>query len=303
MSSKRSMLTNHKSPAATTRHEMASQYIRENFEPNDRLAVVLLDKRTHDVVQRIAPAEKIADEDFQAWLRYKNANGYEVYVSMNALAKEATGRTKADVEIIRHVYLDFDDGGTASVERLLARDDLPKPNYLINTSPDKWQVVWKVQGFEKDQAELLQRELSRQTGADPAATDCSRVLRLPGFYNHKYGHKVWIGVQVNAKEAYGPDRFPSVPSDAAVSRSSTEGVRLRNGKPLSGRPSQSERDWAYAKRALARGESEELVIAAIANHRRFEKHNPHYYAELTVRKAAASLTVETRGQPDIGPER
>jgi hypothetical protein len=38
--------------------------------------------------------------------------------------------------------------------------------------------------------------------------------------------------------------------------------------------SQSERDWAYAKRALARGESEANVIAAIVSHRRYDKHNP-----------------------------
>jgi len=40
--------------------------------------------------------------------------------------------------------------------------------------------------FEKDQAESLQRALVRELGADLAATDSSRVLRLPGFYNHKY---------------------------------------------------------------------------------------------------------------------
>jgi hypothetical protein len=267
-------------------------YIRENFEPNDRLAVVLLDKRTRDVLQRIAGAEKIAAEDFQAWLRYKNANGYEVYLSMNALAKDATGRTKVDVETIRHLYLDFDYKGTVAVENLLARSDLPKPNYLINTSPDKWQVVWKVQGFGKDQAEGLQRELSREMGADPAATDCSRVLRLPGFYNHKYSRPVWVGVQVNTRETYGPERFPEFSVDATAARNPSESIRARNDGPASGGISQSERDWAYAKRALARGEPEALVVAAIANHRRYDKHNPQHYAELTVHKATESIESE-----------
>jgi hypothetical protein len=59
-----------------------------------------------------------------------------------------------------------------------------------------------------------------------------------------------------------------------------------------GHVSQSERDWAFAKRALARGDPEEIVIAAIASHRRYDKHNPQYYAELTVRKAAADLKPE-----------
>jgi len=76
---------------------------------------------------------------------------------MNALHCNAQGRTKADVGVIRHVYLDVDGNGTAAVEALLKPEDVPKPNYLINSSPDKWQVIWKVDGFTKDQAEELQR--------------------------------------------------------------------------------------------------------------------------------------------------
>src|SRR5438045_3428564 len=57
--------------------EMAGQYIRENFHPGDRLAVVLLNKRTNSVMQRVASAEKIISPDFQAWLRHQNAQRYE----------------------------------------------------------------------------------------------------------------------------------------------------------------------------------------------------------------------------------
>jgi hypothetical protein len=281
--------------------EIASDYIRNNFEPADRLAVVLVDRRTDSVIQRIAAAEKIAAPDFQAWLRHKNANGYEVYISMNALAPNATGRTKADVQNIRHLYLDFDDDGTAAVERVFARRDLPKPNYLINTSPDKWQVVWKVQGFDKEQAERLQRGLSRQMGADPAATDCSRVLRLPGFFNHKYASSVWIGVQVNTRETYAPERFPKFPVAERGGRFAPPSKVPASRKGPT-KLSQSERDWAYARRALARGEPEEVIVADIASYRRYDKHNPQYYAELTVRKAAQALTTEKQGERIQGAE-
>jgi hypothetical protein len=270
--------------------KLATAYLRGNFEPSDRLAVVLVQKRTGAVLQRLAAAEKIAARDFQAWLRHKNAQEHEVYVSMNALRQEAQSRTKADVAAIRHIYLDFDHHGTEAVERLLKREDLPQPNYLLNSSPDKWQVVWKVEGFAKDQAEDLQRGLAREAGADSAATDCSRVLRLPGFYNHKYPRKHFIGVQALAQDVYGPERFPKFPSDERVPRASIGS----DGPPASGpgRLSQSERDWAYAKRALARGEPRDLIVAAIAMHRRFDKHNPQAYAQLTVRKAAESLAAE-----------
>lgn len=151
------------------------RYIEENFDRADRLAVVVLNKRTNAVMQRIATAEAIVEADFQAWLRYCNEQARsEIYISMNALHPEATGRTKQDVAAIRHVYLDFDEDGTTAVERLLKRQDIPQPNYLINTSPNKWQVLWKVDGFAKEEAEDLQRGLAREAGADPAATDCSR---------------------------------------------------------------------------------------------------------------------------------
>src|SRR5579864_1824323 len=168
------------------RQDIASEYIRDNFKTTDRLAVVLLHKQTGRVVQRVATADRIATTDFQAWLHQKNGERFEVFISMNALHQTARGRTKSDVDEIRHVYLDFDENGTVAVERLLARGDLPQPNDLLNSSPEKWQVGWKVEGFAKSQAEELQKGLAHETGADPAATDCSRVLRLPGFYNHKY---------------------------------------------------------------------------------------------------------------------
>lgn len=273
---------------------IASEYIRENFEPTDRLAIVLLNKRTRSVIQRLAEAKKIAAADFQAWLHAYNDQRYEIYISMNALHPQATGRRKDDVATIRHLYLDFDDSGTSAVETLLKRRDLPSPNYLVNSSPDKWQVVWKVQAFGKSEAEELQRALAHQTGADVAATDCSRVLRLPGFHNHKYASPHWISLERRAAEVYMPGAFPKIDPPQQPSASVSAGSR----KPLY--ITQSERDWAYAKRALARGDSPDRVIAAIANYRYRDKHNPHYYAQLTVQKAGQALRAE---HASSGPER
>src|ERR1700733_7444377 len=189
------------------------RYIRENFHPNDRIAVVLIQKETHRVVQRVATAERVASAEFQAWLRHENASRFEVYVSMNALKDGARSRTKEDIAEIRHVYLDFDDNGTSAVQALLKRDDVPQPNYLVNSSPDKWQVVWKVEGFTNEDAEGLMRHMVRETGADPAATDSSRVMRLPGFANHKYGRPFVVSVEPRATETYRPEHFPRLPTE------------------------------------------------------------------------------------------
>src|SRR5579863_5545132 len=259
------------------------RYIRENFRPNDRIAVVLIQKETHRVVQRVATAERLASAEFQAWLRHENAGRFEVYVSMNALKEDSRSRTKDDVAEIRHVYLDFDDNGTAAVQALLKRDDVPQPNYLVNSSPDKWQVVWKVEGFAQDDAERLMRHLVRETGADPAATDSSRVMRLPGFANHKYGRPFVVSAEPRSTENYRPEHFPRVPAEEQGGRRLIDDGPTR--QPRDGGISQSERDWAYARRALARGESPDKVRAAIAAFRSGQKADVHQYAERTVRKA------------------
>jgi hypothetical protein len=273
--------------------EAASKYIRQNFEPTDRLAIVLINRAKSSGIQRLATARTIADPTFQSWLRSHNQNQSEVYVSMNALAGTARGRTKADVDAIRHVYLDFDDNGSAKVQALLNRAEVPKPNFVLNSSPEKWQVVWKVKGFSKTEAEALQRALARQFGGDVAATDCARVLRVPGFYNHKYStpHLVTAGVYSDAARVFTLPEFPSIRNDLRELHG-----RGNHRQRAPGDISQSERDWAYAKSALHRGESQQLIIAAIARYRRFSKYNPEGYARRTVEKAREEIETEKRQQ-------
>jgi hypothetical protein len=268
------------------------RYVRENFRPDDNVALVLIQKETHRVIQRVARAEKIAQPEFQAWLRHLNASRHEVYLGMNAVKEGSRSRTKADIERIRHVYLDFDERGTAAVQDLLRRQDLPEPNYLVNTSPDRWQVVWKVAGFSPDEAERLMRHLVAETGADPAATDCSRVLRFPGFLSHKHGRPFLVRAESRATQTYNPEHFPKSPMEEPGGRSLVDRVHEKNHRAPTGKLSQSELDWAYAKRALARGEPPDQIIAAIARYRSAEKHNPMQYAERTVRKAQQVLQAE-----------
>jgi hypothetical protein len=279
--------------------EIPVRYLRENFKPGDRIAVVLIQKQTHRVVQRIATVDKIAEREFQAWLRHANASRFEVYVGMNALKPEARSRTKEDVEAVRHVYLDFDHNGTAAVQALTRRDDIPEPNYLVNSSPGKWQVVWRVEGFQQEEAERLMRHLVRELGADPAATDISRVLRLPGFANHKYGRPFVVRAESRSTVTYTPDHFPRSFEESKGGRSMASGTP---GRGASNGISQSERDWAYAKRALARGDSPEQVVNAISRFRQGEKSDVIDYAERTVRKAQESFAGESRNT-DLPPGR
>src|SRR5256885_13462635 len=91
----------------------ASESILDNFKPTDRVAILVLNRQLGETTQRITTAQKASSPEFQAWLRYKNANGADIYIGMNALQHHASTRTKEDIEKISHVYLDLDQGGTA----------------------------------------------------------------------------------------------------------------------------------------------------------------------------------------------
>jgi hypothetical protein len=266
---------------------------RAGFAPEDRLAVVLIHKPTHAVVQRISPVKNIAAPVFQDWLRERNAlQQFQIYVSLNPLRADSLGRTKKDIAEIRHIFLDFDKEADTRMRELLRRPDLPKPTSLINSSHNHWQVLWRVTGFTTVQAEALQRGLARDAGADIAATDCSRVLRYPGFLNHKYSPPWRVSAQHFAKQSeITPEHFP--PAAYLYELQPALLPAVARSRPQGGALSQSERDWAYAKRSLALGRPAEQVIAAIAANRS-DKPNPLYYARLTVHKAAIAVANDPR---------
>ena len=139
----------------------ASEYVSDNFKHSDRIAVLVLNRNLGETTQRITTAQKAASPEFQAWLRYKNANGADIYVGMNPLKQDASTRTKGDIEAIRHVYVDLDHGGSAALEEIKNSDLVPQPNYVLNTSPEKFQVVWKVEGMTLEEAEALQHAMAK----------------------------------------------------------------------------------------------------------------------------------------------
>jgi hypothetical protein len=62
--------------------------------------------------------------------------------------------------------------------------------------------------------------------------------------------------------------------------------------------SQSERDWAYVKNALANGVDPEELINQLAHSREADKSDPQYYARLTVTKAVADTGTHSDAIPN-----
>ena len=266
----------------------ASEYILDNFKPSDRVAMLLRNRTTEEVIQRIASAEKIAATDFQQWLKERNRAGYDIYIGMNTLKEGACSRTKRDIHQIRHVYLDLDYRGSEALKAIQNSDDVPKPNFVLDTSPGKHQVVWKVEGATPQEAEDLQQRMAHEFGADIAATDASRVLRLPGFANRKYDTECLVQATKQSDKTYNLRDFKVAFGPAKSDRTAEQRPPRLGGTRET--LTQSERDWAYAKRALARGDDPEEIIRRIADFRADEKHDPEYYARLTVAKAQSHLS-------------
>jgi RepB DNA-primase from phage plasmid len=263
----------------------ASEYILDNFEATDRIAMLVINREFGEIIQRITSAEKAASPEFQAWLRYKNANGSDIYIGMNPLRRDAATRTKEDIESIRHVYLDLDHGGAEALESVENSSAVPKPNYVLNSSPEKHQVVWKVKNMNREEAEALLHAMAHEFGGDPAATDATRVLRVPGFANKKYDTDFYVEARRESTETYHLRDF-KLHTDSQDSPRHNYNRSNRESAPRNNL-SQSEHDWAFAKRALARGVDPENVTRQIAQHRAGDKPDPEYYARLTVTKALA----------------
>src|SRR5215472_6661481 len=180
----------------------APEYLCDNFWPSDRIAILVLNRTRRETTQRITSAEKAGSPGFQAWLKYKNANGADIYVGMNPLRSNASTRTKDDIETIRHLYIDLDHAGPTALEEIEGSSLVPRPNYVLNTSEGKYQVVWKVEDISLDDAEGLQRAMVNEFGGDPAATDSTRVLRLPVFANKTYTENFCVRARLESNQTY-----------------------------------------------------------------------------------------------------
>jgi hypothetical protein len=281
------------------REQNMVNYIRENWKPEDRVAIVLID-RSHNnfVTQKIKIVEQIAAageeplaaeaKQFRSHLRAANANGSDVYISMSSLKPEATGRTKADIETVRHIYLDIDEGGREAIDKILATHGMPQAHHVIESSPGKHQIIWSVSGFSVPQAESLMRGMAAQHGADPAATDAARILRLPGLRNQKYSEFHFVRevqTQLSNRREYTPADFP------AVSQSERQAVQRTVGVSKN-EVDQSKVDATWTLAQLRKGIDPGTVRAELAAFRasRHDKANPQDYAERTVRWALTEIS-------------
>ena len=205
------------------------RFLHAGYQPDDWVAVFLKSYETGETAQRVGPLSLVTSPRFQAWLRSRNAAGWNIYVSVNALTPTKRSRTRDAVRAVRHVFLEADQDAPLVLTAIAGRPDLPPPSYVLHSSPNRAHVFWRVTDFTVDVAELLQKQLARELHTDRAATPCTQTTRLPGFFNHKYrpAHPVTIEYRC-IDRLYSPTDFPT-PMGTAKPTSSNSPNRKAKG--------------------------------------------------------------------------
>ena len=173
--------------------ESYARFIKAHFEPNDNVCFTLLDPEKKRPARNIfMPRADALDPNFVANLHEFN-KVYNVYVGMNAynpaLVGEINngGRTEGNVVGIRNLYADADVNGRETLHLITTSVDVPgEVTDILESSPGKFQFIWRVQDMPKEAAKEALRAIIQKFGTDEAVKDVARVLRVPGFKNLKY---------------------------------------------------------------------------------------------------------------------
>lgn len=180
----------------------------------DRIAVTRIHSTKKDAEGRpvsktdVVSVRSLVSEKSIARLQALNADGDNIYFSMNSIQLGATRRKKEFAGEPAHVFMEVDEGGNStldSVRTLAAAKVIPPPALIVRSSESKYQFVWNVDpsDFTFEKIEALNEALVRRFGSDPACTDCLRVFRAAGFKNLKYESQPAVEiVEINGARRY-----------------------------------------------------------------------------------------------------
>ena len=265
-------------------NQTAAEFLSRCFAVGDTIALLLRGDAAERPTQRIVRLEQALAPAYLRWLAHENHRGANVYVAANPLRSGSRNRTKECIAVVRHLYIDIDVEGDARLSALRASDLVPTPTAILSTSPGKYQVLWRVDGFDFARQEQTLKLLAIAFGGDPACTDRNRVLRVPGCMNRKYDPAYRVAVEYPCDTVWTAADFRL--DAGAVDAMLFDHGNLSRKQP--GKHSNSESDWAWVSHELAHGKDAVKLTRELAS-RRSDKPNPLYYAQRTVDIASARL--------------
>jgi hypothetical protein len=262
--------------------KIAQEFLTRCFRPEETIALLLRRENPPLTTQRIVRLEQAISPRYLAWLAYQNHNGANVYFAANPLRSGSRKRTKDNIAEVRHLYIDIDEDGGKRLAALRESEDVPVPSIVLSTSPDKYQVLWRVEGFAFERQESTLKVLAIAFGGDSACTDRNRVLRIPGFRNCKYDPRHPVTVEYPTDSAHRPDDFSL---DLSALRFPISASVFAATHPTH-KNTHSEQDWAWTIQQLSLGEDAAKLTQELTS-RRSDKPNPAYYAQRTIDIACA----------------
>jgi hypothetical protein len=211
-----------------------------------------------------------------------NSVGYEIWYAVHAFQADAPAKSSEYVSEYRCHYADVDQVGAPPPH------SLPTPSLVVESSPGKRQYLWLLEPTAVSsypewggvQAWLV----SQVPGSDPVAKDAARVLRLPGFVNHKYPGRPTVKVLQDNPITYSPGDFlaiapkmvPVAPVFAKPGGDTDKVLRYLESTPAPGPGSGLRNPWVFRVAAWAvrdLGVDSELIAEMV--HDKMEREQGH----------------------------
>ena len=166
---------------------MAQDFLTRCFAPGESIALLLRRENPASVTQRIVPLQRALAPRYLGWLAHENSTGANIYVAANPVRTGSKRRTKESIATVRHLYVDIDADGEARLAALRPSDAVPTPNVVLSTSPGKYQVLWRVEGFDFERQESTLKYLPSPSAAIPLAPTAAvlsacRVSRIASMF-------------------------------------------------------------------------------------------------------------------------
>ena len=161
------------------------EYLKR-FSPDDLIEFRAI--RSHEVRRFWITPERYAG--LHPDLIQMDSTGYDIYAGVNPRSRRGSDESAVATVVAFHVDLDCARFAGKNTQEERAETSIPLPSFVVN-SGHGWHLYWyaaepiPVTDENRHRLKGINRGLALAVGGDPACCDLARILRVPGFTNHK----------------------------------------------------------------------------------------------------------------------
>lgn len=176
-------------------------FINSYFSDSDNFFISIMNNQTKQIQNYYHNKNSFKDK-FKA-IANKNNNA-SIYFTINSFKdKESCDlnnygtpkKSKTNVNNIKSIVFDFDEPDTSldNLEKLLIELGID-PTYILETSPNKYQICFKLnlETINHSEYELINKTLATHFNSDLNVCSVEKLFRLPFFVNRKNGFQTKI---------------------------------------------------------------------------------------------------------------